>query len=482
MKFTWKFPIALLLITTIVLPIVYFHQTIGSITSDPTAEESFFGVTFGGNTTSEAKLLIDEVKEYTNLFVVDNWDVGMNEILLTDICDYAVAAGLYIMVYFDFLLFPYNYSIAGIYNSTWNVYGVEAFHVEWLTSAGERWGDKFLGVYLADEPGGNQIDVGYWTGDTTTFGRPNTAFANVSSYSDAANRYVRSIRRGSGMNWLVNSSFAGSIPNATGGSIPVFTADNALYWWDYLAGYNVVFAELGWNHNEAQHIGLCRGAANVQGKDWGAIITWATNDPPYLATGTQLLQELNTAYTAGAKYVIVFNWPQINPFGALTDEHFKVLEAFWNQIHTSPRNVVKTGQVALVLPKDYGWGMRQGDDRIWGLWPADDLSPQIGEKIATLIEQYELNLDIIYDDPLFNYTEKYSTIYYWNGTTYYAPQPFFNISAVSILYSSLVIAAFVLTCVSSYFVIKNKKRRPPSQATIQVSSSSSAHALWKAND
>ncbi len=78
-------------------------------------------------------------------------------------------------------------------------------------------------------------------------------------------------------------------------------------------------------------LGLCRGAANVQGKDWGAIITWATNDPPYLPSGTQMLEQLNTAYDAGAKYVIVFNYPQINPYGALTDEHFEAMQTFWNQ-------------------------------------------------------------------------------------------------------------------------------------------------------
>ena len=457
MKFTWKFPIILWLIAFVFLPSVCFYPVNGStIISDQ--DVPFFGVTFGGNTTSEAKLLIDKVKGYTNLFVVDNWDVGMNETLLTDICDYAVAAGLHIMVYFDFLLYPYNGTIPGIYNSTWNVYGVKMFHIEWLNSTEERWGDKFLGVYLADEPGGNQIDSGYWTGDLTTLsGRPNTAFANVSSYSDAANRHVRLIRRGSGMNWLVNSSYAGSIPNATGRSIPVFTADNALYWWDYLAGYSVVFAELGWNHNEAQHIGLCRGAANVQGKDWGAIITWATNDPPYLPSGSQMLEQLNTAYDAGAQYVIVFNYPQINQYGALVDEHFEAMQNFWSRMHSSPRNGLAKANVAVVLPKDYGWGMRQANDRIWGLWEADELAPQIGEKIATLIKQYGFNLDIIYDDSTFNYTEKYSTIYYWNGTTIQS-NPFFNISATS-MYASVAVAAVVLICVPSYIVIKNKKRR-----------------------
>lgn len=187
-----------------------------------------------------------------------------------------------------------------------------------------------------------------------------------------------------------------------------------------------------------------------------------------------MLQELNIAYSSGAQYLIVFNYPQINAYGALTDEHFKVLEEFWNQMHSSPRNTAgNDGHVALVLPKDYGWGMRQANDRIWGLWEADDLAPQIEAKIVSLIQQYEYSLDIIYDDPHFNYTEKYSTIYYWNGTTYQSPKPFFNMSAPSV-YASLAVAAIVLTCVLSYFVIKNKKRRPPSPAPIQVPFSSNA--------
>lgn len=223
---------------------------------------------------------------------------------------------------------------------------------------------------------------------------------------------------------------------------------------------------------------MCRGAANVQGKDWGAIITWATNDPPYLPSGNQMLEQLNTAYDAGAGYVIVFNYPQINPYGALTEEHFGAMQAFWSRMHSSPRNGVAKADVAVVLPKDYGWGMRQANDRIWGLWEADDLAPVIGVKVASLIEQYGYGLDIIYDDSTFNYTEKYSTIYYWNGTTIHS-NPFSNIPASS-LYASVAIVAFVLTCVPSYFVIKNKKRRTSSSAflssqeTIQVPFSSKA--------
>jgi hypothetical protein len=114
------------------------------------------------------------------------------------------------------------------------------------------------------------------------------------------------------------------------------------------------------------------------------------------------------------------------------------------------------GEVALVLPKDYAWGMRQADDKIWGLWPADDLSPIIGEKIATLISKYGLKLDIIYDDPQFNYTEKYSEIYYWNSSTplYISSMPI--IIPSNALYATLMTVAITIICIPFYVITKRK--------------------------
>jgi hypothetical protein len=71
--------------------------------------------------------------------------------------------------------------------------------------------------------------------------------------------------------------------------------------------------------------------------------------------------------------------------------------------------------VAFVLPKDYGWGMRRLEDRIWGLWGPDELSQQIWDNMNKLIDMYGLRLDIIYNDTSFDFTEKYSEIYYWNS-------------------------------------------------------------------
>ena len=197
--------LTLLLVSSVLSPLVYFQNAVKDV---PSKEEFFFGVTFGGNTTSEAKLLIDKVKGYTNLFVVDSWDVALNETALTEICDYAANANLNIIVYFSFIMYNYTVRIGSRYNiSTWTDMGVSPFHVAWMNNARERWGDKFLGVYLYDEPGGKQIDSGYWGGNMTTFaGTSITTFRGVNNYSSAANTYVRSILRSGSMQHVINSS------------------------------------------------------------------------------------------------------------------------------------------------------------------------------------------------------------------------------------------------------------------------------------
>jgi hypothetical protein len=51
---------------------------------------------------------------------------------------------------------------------------------------------------------------------------------------------------------------------------------------------------------------------------------WICNDPPYLASGPKIFLDMLTAYRAGAKYVIVFNYPkypETNPYGILSEEH-----------------------------------------------------------------------------------------------------------------------------------------------------------------
>ena len=370
------------IITIASLALIYAQQQV-TREENVIKDEFFFGVSFGGQTTQEAKILIDKVKNYTNLFLINSHDLTTNETALNEVCDYAAQADLKFIVYFD-LISRVTYP----------------WHQTWLETAQQHWGDKFLGVHLRDEPGGKQIDT-------------QEPIKNASDYSDAANRFVNNI------------TLSNSMMDAKSKGIPVFTSDYALYWWDYLAGYDTVFAELGWNLSSTQQIALCRGAANMQDKDWGAIIVWTNYEPPYLGSAQEVYGDMVLAYHAGAKYVVVFNYPtypEENPYGILSEEHFKAMEHFWNYASANPRGNGgrASGEVALVLPRDYGWGMRRNEyitqDRIWGLWPEDEKVPLILENTGKLLSKYGLNLDVIYENEGFDHRGKYSEVYFWNAT------------------------------------------------------------------
>jgi hypothetical protein len=118
---------------------------------------------------------------------------------------------------------------------------------------------------------------------------------------------------------------------------------------------------------------------------------------------------------------MIFNYAEDmeGPYGIMQDEHFMALERFWNEVVQSPE--VKQGSVkaeaVLVLPENYGWGMRHPEDKIWGLWGPDEKSEQIWTLSRDLLEQYGFGLDIVYDDPMFPVAGKYPQIYYWNHTS-----------------------------------------------------------------
>ena len=378
--------IVVLVIAAVASPIAFWRDSATKATDTPV----LFGVSFGGKTAGEAERLIDKVKGYTNFFLVDSWDLCSNETALDEVCDYTAEAGLKFIVFFDYISLT-----QGLPLTPW--------HGDWVSTAKDKWSDNFLGIYIYDEPGGRQIDTGLF--DNFTGSERAEMFENATNFEEAADVYVTQLPLGLSFQFLQNHS------------IPKYTSDYVLYWFDYLAGYDTVFVELGWNHSRPQHIGLCRGAARAQQKDWGAILTWTYHDPPYLANKTEILQDMVTAYETGAKYIVVFDYypenPEGNPYGSLLGDHFDAMEQFWAHVHEHPEDYGKTkGQVAFVLPKDYGWGMRWPTDSIWGLWPANNLSPVIWEKMNTLIEKYGLKLDILYDDPRINLTE-YSKVYYW---------------------------------------------------------------------
>ncbi len=379
-----RFGVVLLLIVVLLSSMPILDRNYSPSTTKPT--DFYFGVSYGQTSAEAAKPLIDKVKGYTNLFIINSYDIETNETALNTVCNYCAQANLKFIVYFQFIsrkIFPW--------------------HQTWLDTAKQRWGDKFLGVYLQDELGGKQIE-----GNSTQ-----KAVLKAANYSDAAKQYVKTI-----------GSYNSTV-DARSRGIPIFISDFALYWFDYLAGYDTVFAELGWNASTARQIALVRGAADMQEKDWGAIITWKYQQAPYMPNASEMYSDMVSAYQAGAKYVLVFNYPTYpskNLYGVLSEQHFEAMKQFWYYIKTYSRESygVQKAQVALVLPADYGWGMRRSpyilEDYIWGLWPEDNKATLILDNTNALVARYGLQLDIIYDDATFNVTGRYSTIYYWNST------------------------------------------------------------------
>jgi hypothetical protein len=394
-----KYPILSLALLAIILFTTFLFPT--KLESEKESTAPFYvGVTFCGNTSEEAKLLIDKVKNCTNLFVLQSGPISKNETITNEICDYAVAAKLYIIAYFGW-------------------FDIECpWQLPWLDFAKQRWGDQFLGIYYYDEPGGIQLDYN-WSRYFEYLKLQNSplyqlhasameAFMNGSlakDYDLAANMFVNRIQNDSGIKELKNHA------------VTTFTSDYGLYWFDYLGGYDVMFAQIGWNESLSKSFGSVRGAAQMQDKSWGAIITWKYNQPPYLDSGEEIYKQMISAYQAGAEYIAVFNYPYYddNPYGLLLEEHFEALEQFWTDI-TTHKDLVHgsvEAEAALVLPMNYGWGMRYPNDRNW-YWQAGERAEKIWNLSETLFLKYGDKIDIIYDDPTFPMHDNYKKIYYWN--------------------------------------------------------------------
>ncbi len=344
----------------------------------------FVGVEFAYNEDAgevnvlmnDLKKLVDKVKDYTNLFVIGSIEISFNQTALNEACDYIVDSGLHLIVLF---------TDSDMYNYT---------TFDWMVEARQKYGDMFLGVYRYDEPGGNQLDMS-----------DSMLIVNETDYTSMAANYTYSL--GLLINYYMN--FADT----------VVTADYALYWFDYKAGYTSILTEFGWNHSRTKHIGLCRGAAEAFNRNWGAIITWKYTEEPYIESGEELYKDMVLAYRNGAKYLVIFDYPKIGQYGILTDRHLQALQDFWSYIGRNPQeHETIQGEAAYVLPRDYGFGFRNPRDRIWGLWEADGLSQKIWNDVNTLLEQYGSRLDIIYDEPAVvdSMKNRYEKLFFWNET------------------------------------------------------------------
>ena len=336
----------------------------------------FVGIDAAYEDMDEVKQLVDDVSSYTNVFVLGCKGITHNFTRLDEMCQYIYDKDMYFIIYKE------NFT-----------------NTDWLEEAQAKWGDKFLGFYAYDELGGWQVDLYDLRG-----------VEEADNYTDAANQFESNINRI--LDWYTQS-----YTNST--KYPLFTSDYALYWFDYKGGYDTIFAEFGWNYSRQLNIALCRGAATMQGKDWGTIITWTYTEPPYLESSEELFNDLLLAYENGAKYIIVFNSNENYTHGVLEPDQLQALRVFWHYVQNNPRtSFPASDRVAYVLPKDYAYGFRGPNDKIWGFWEADAFSDQICQTLGSLIEEHGVRLDVIYDEGLeSNSTCGYSQLIFWNGTS-----------------------------------------------------------------
>ena len=528
---------AIITVVIIVVLVVSAFVTMDTQHQSPVAAKKPFyvGVTYCGSSITEAEQLIDKVKSYTNLLVLDSATFMLDVNGTQEIGDYAVNAGL-------------NVILCEIRGGDGAVVG------SILNMAQSRWGSNFLGLYFDDEPGGKMLDATtnlYVSNDTIVkqgnggeiMVYPSNASNDyqfypsgeilMSSSSPAENTTVEGVS-----NVIVSSSTSliyfpngtigstpsssytysngtyeivhpqtlyylpnGTVLNEAGeaatnqpdgtrtienredvgisnsnsdsvpideseevtvdpgsisqfesyqqvwdstplqdstavanvfldtdhhniGSIgnqsdvPLFTADYGLDWFDYKGGYDAVFGELGWNQPNTQNIALVRGAADMQNKSWGTMIDWQYLSPPTLMSGNQMYNAMKQSYESGAQYVVVFNYsPDNNGTGLLQKEQLAAIQKFWKDVVENPRETNNVTAVdAFVLPTDFGGGLRNQNDNIWGLWPGNSTSQQVWSNLQTALGKYGSKLDIIYNDPAYPVGDRYQHVYPWNQT------------------------------------------------------------------
>jgi hypothetical protein len=338
------------------------------------------GVDVAFESIVETEQLIDNISSYTNFFVI-GCTGNYNEDRLTTISQYAYDKGLTFIVYTDLPRYPSK---------------------QWLEDAHNNWGDSFLGIYFYDEPGGIQLDQSDYPFVT-----------KADNYSDASNKYVSSL------NWWLRSG-PDAITKSFGTSkYQLFTSDYSLYWYDYEAGYDTVFAEFAQNYSRQLNIDLCRGAATVQDKDWGVMITNKYDESPYMEARIDLYSDMVLAYDNGAKYIIVFDSDKKWTQNVLTKDHQDAMKQFWEYAQSHPRGIsAVSDRSAYVLPKDYAYGFRAPtEDRIWGLWNNDSLTLSVSMSMAALFQIFGNNLDIVYPNELRTVESiGYQNVIYWNDT------------------------------------------------------------------
>jgi hypothetical protein len=86
----------IILVTVILIVLIGLVAVINynSLSKNSDSKPFYVGVTFGGDTTAEAKLLIDKVKNYTNLFVLQSGTLQRNTTAMNEIGDYVISSNM----------------------------------------------------------------------------------------------------------------------------------------------------------------------------------------------------------------------------------------------------------------------------------------------------------------------------------------------------------------------------------------------------
>ena len=67
-------------------------------------ETVYVGVTYCGNSVKDGKALIDKVKHYTNLFVLQSGTLQRDLESVNELGDYAISSGMYFLPYFGYYI------------------------------------------------------------------------------------------------------------------------------------------------------------------------------------------------------------------------------------------------------------------------------------------------------------------------------------------------------------------------------------------
>lgn len=383
----------MLVLITILIVSLFLVVSQPSVPAESVSDQPFLvGVEIGWEANvTECKAVIDEVKNYTNLLVLAHSAIMGDEVSLNETCDYAYDAGMYLLVWFGTQLRAYH--------SSTSPDSVPYYTFLWAMKAKERYGDRFLGAYFKDEIGGRKLEQGNKLEVRYPFFQP--------CYKDFADDFVRSSSREMDV-----FSYIAPYMNFS-----MFIADFGLYWFDYKVGYDVVLAEFAKNNSRPMQVALCRGAAQLQNKDWGIMITWEQEEPPYIVSAHKLYNDMVFAYNSGAKYVVVYDsWSDEHTNSSLTVDHLDALKNFWEYMQQNPeKHGSLKADTVLVLPEAYGFGFRNPRDTIWGYNTADNWTEKMYYDVYGLLDEYGSSLDIVYSDPEFNdaLAKCYSTVLTW---------------------------------------------------------------------